>query len=260
MHTGDRLQDRQRRALVADGDNLARLLVSRHLISEGFTISECGDGREALDHIRESRFDLIVLDATLSSLDGIALSRAIRQGPTNSHAAVFIIATSDLESDKVLAFANGADDYVTKPLKVREFVARVNAVMRRAQRVPHQSTPSSIDRGEISLDPAKRQVLVRGRGVACSKQEFNVLYALASSPGIVFSREQLLARYWPTPADSPFPPSREALRRTRRRDNPGAAIRLVDPIVSRLRRKIERNPDTPRIIVTVWGIGYKFAE
>ncbi len=207
--------------------------MSRHLLSEGFDIGECGDGLEALRCITASRFDLIVLDGALSGLDGIALCRVIRQGSPNLRSAVFIVATSAAESDKVLALVNGADDYLTKPLRIREFLARVAAVMRRTERAADRSTLSPVERADVRLDPARRQVLVRGRAIACSKQEFDLLYALASSPGIVFSRDEL---------------------------RPGASIRLVDPIVSRLRRKIEREPDVPRMILTVWGVGYKFAE
>ena len=240
-----RLPDRRPRALIADGDHPTRLLVSRHLLSEGFDIVECRDGLEALERITSARFDLFVLDGALSSLDGIALCRAIRQGSPNPNSAVFIIAASSAESDTVLALGNGADDYLTKPLSIREFLARVSAVMRRTERASSLRAQGPVERGEIRLDPAKREVRICGREIACSKQEFDLLYALASSPGIVFSREELLAKYWPAFAG---------------RGKPGAAIRLVDPIVSRLRRKIEREPDAPQRIVTVWGVGYKFAE
>jgi len=227
-----RLPDRRPRALIADGDLPTRLLLSRHLVSEGFDIIECGDGRDALDQLVTSHFDLIVLDGALPNLDGIALCRAIRQGSTNPCSAVFIVAAS-----------------AAKPFSMREFLARVSAVMRRAARAGDGRPRDRIERPDIRLDPSKRQVHVRGRAVACSKQEFDLLYALACSPGTVFSREELLARHWPSFAASPL-----------RRDKPTAAIRLVDPIISRLRRKIEIDPDSPRVILTVWGVGYKVAE
>jgi DNA-binding response OmpR family regulator len=219
---------------------VTRPLISRHLLSEGFDVVECGDGRQALEHVTASRFELIVLDGALSGLDGIALCRAIRQGSANAGSAILIVSKSSAESDKVLALGNGADDYMTKPLSIREFLARVSAVMRRAHRVTDHNEKAAIDRPDIRLDPSRRQAVVRGSVVACSKQEFDLLYALASSPGIVFTREQLVARYW--------------------RGGPDADVRLVDPIISRLRRKIERDPDTPTLIITVWGSGYKFVE
>lgn len=241
------MPDQRSRALIADDDTQTRIVVSRHLFSEGFDIAECSDGREALECVTDSRFDLIVLGADLPTLDGIALCRAIRHGSVNRESAVFVIAASAAESDKVLAFANGADECMSKPLSIREFLARVSAVLRRAHRTSHRSADLSIERHGIRLDRAKRQVIVRGHAIACSKQEFDLLFALAASPGVVFSREELLARYWPASANATA-------------GKPEASVRLVDPIVSRLRRKIECEPDVPRVIVTVWGIGYKFAE
>jgi two-component system OmpR family response regulator/two-component system alkaline phosphatase synthesis response regulator PhoP len=255
------LPDRQSRALIADSDHSTRHLLSRHLLSEGFDIGECSDGREALDQLSRSRFDLVVLDSALGGLDGIALCRAIRQESANRHTAIFVIAASAAESDKVLALINGADDYLTKPLSIREFLARVSAVMRRTKRATEHDVKDPIDRSDIRLDPSKRQVLVRGRSVSCSKQEFDLLYALASSPGIVFSREELLARHWSTfAASSQFATVDKPDAATARAGKRDSSIRLVDPIISRLRRKIEREPDSPQMILTVWGIGYKFAE
>lgn len=228
-------------------------MLTRHLLSEGFDIGESSNGLEALQLLTTQRFDLIVLDGELEGLDGIALCRAIRQGSVNPNSAIFIVAASATEADRVLALVNGADDYLTTPLSIREFLARVAAVMRRAARLCERTAPTPIERADFRLDPARRQVLIRGRVIACSKQEFELLYALASSPGVVFSREQLLARHWPASAGS-------ALRHAAADRSPGTAVRLVDPIVSRLRRKIERVPDAPQMIITVWGVGYKFAE
>jgi DNA-binding response OmpR family regulator len=240
LHGGGRLPETQPRALIADADQPTRLLLSRHLHSDGFVIDECADGREALELLTADPFDLVVLDAALAGLDGIALCRAIRHGGANPDAAIFIVAGSAAETDKVLAFVNGADDYLTKPLGIREFLARVSAVMRRIERAAERRTRSAVRRADLALDPSRRQVVVRGQPITCSKQEFELLYALASSPGIVYSREQLVERHWPKGV---------------RKD-----VRLVDPIVSRLRRKIEQHADAPQMIVTVWGIGYKFAE
>jgi DNA-binding response OmpR family regulator len=234
------LPDRPPRALIADVDQPTRALLSHHLVSDGFTIDECVDGREALERLIASPFDLIVVDATLPRLDGIALCRAIRHGAANTEAAVFVVATSGAECDKVLALVNGADDYLTKPVGIREFLARVSAVMRRVEWTTARQVRTTLELADLRLDPSRRKVVVRGQGIACSKQEFELLYALASSPGIVFSREELLVRSWP---------------KNGRKD-----VRLVDPIVSRLRRKIEPQPHAPQMILTVWGIGYKFAD
>lgn len=228
------------RALIADGDLTTRLLVSRHLTSDGFRITECRDGREAFERISADQFDLIVLDAALPGLDGIALCRAIRQSPANCHAAIFVVGASAAEQDAVLALANGADDYLAKPPSIREFLARVSAVMRRTGRPTDGAALPPVHHRDLLLDPAKRDVVVRGARISCSRQEFDLLYGLASAPGIVFTRDDLLARHWPQGSEH--------------------GTRLVDPIVSRLRRKVERDPDNPELILTVWGVGYKFRE
>ena len=234
------LPDTRPRALIADGDLSTRLLLSHHLEIEGFKVDLCTDRRTTLDLLKESPFALVVLDAALPGLDGIGLCRTIRVGEVNSGAAIFVVAASSDESDKVTALTNGADDCVTKPVAIREFMARVSAVMRRASRHADRHAAGAVEHTDLRVDPLRRQVIVRGQDIGCSRQEFELLYALASSPGVVFSREELLARFWTHGGH---------------RD-----VRLVDPVVSRLRRKIERTPDRPRLILTVWGIGYKFSE
>ena len=241
------MPERRPRALIADADVATRQLLSRQLLADGFNVNECSTGRDALERLAVTHFDLVVLDGALAGLDGIALCRAVRQGSVNRNAAIFAIGDSPAESDKVLAFANGADDYITKPVSVREFLARVSAVMRRTSRLTTNGR-EPIQRAGLKLDPARRQVIIRELVVPCSKQEFDVIYELAASPGIVFSREDLLARHW-----SGVPQAHDGRLR---RD----AIRLVDPIISRLRRKLEERPDDPQLILTVWGIGYKFRD
>ena len=234
-----RLPERPR-ALIADGDRSTQRLLSQHLTSDGFSIDTCTDGREAFDRVASSPFDLIVLASALQGVDGIALCRVIRQGTINRNAAIIVVGASSNESETVLTLSNGADDYLTKPVGVREFLARVSSILRRARAAVDRTLQTHIERGEVTLDAARRITIVRGRKVPLSKQEFEVLRALASSPGIVFSRQELLMRHW-TRGDH-------------------ADVRLVDPIISRLRRKIELNPARPRLILTVWGVGYKFSE
>lgn len=212
--------------------------MSRHLQPGGFNIRECADGRATLECVTKIPYDLILLDAALPTIDSIALCRAIRHGLGNPHAGIIVIASSAVESDKVLSLVNGADDYVARSVGAREFRARVAAVMRRIRRAVDQSLLAPIDRGDLRLDPSRRQASVRGSVISCSKQEFELLYALATSPGIVFSRDELLTQYWPK----------------RRRPD----VRVIDSFVSRLRRRIERDPTSPQMLVTVRGIGYKF--
>ncbi len=187
-----------------------------------------------------SPFDVIVLASALPVVDGIALCRVIRQGTVNRDAAVIVVGGSANESETVLTLVSGADDYVTKPVGVREFLARVSSILRRARASREKPASTGIERGELVVDAARRETIVRGRRTRLSKQEFEILYELASAPGIVFSREDLLIRHW------------------ERGEHTDA--RLVDSIISRLRRKIEADSSRPRLILTVWGVGYKFAE
>lgn len=233
------LPDLRSAALVADRDPSTAQALTPPLAAGGFAIDACAHGRDALARATAAKYDLIVLDSALDGFDGLALCRAIRQGELNRTAAIVVVSERPTESDKILTLVCGADDYLPKPVNVKEFLARVAAVFRRAQASATWAR-DRIERADMSLDPARRQVVVRGKRVKCSKQEFDLLYHLAASPGIVFSREELFARHW-----SPRHASH---------------ARLVDPIVSRLRRKIEERPESPRLILTVWGVGYKFTE
>jgi two-component system OmpR family response regulator/two-component system alkaline phosphatase synthesis response regulator PhoP len=144
------------------------------------------------------------------------------------------------ESDTVLGLESGADDYLAKPFGVRELVARVNALTRRASGHAEDPPQQTISLHGVDLDLARRTVRVRGALVETTRQEFALLYTLASQPGIVFSRQRLLAKVW----------QRQAF----------VTDRSVDTLVKRVRRKIEVDPSTPRIVQTVWGDGYKFAD
>jgi two-component system, OmpR family, alkaline phosphatase synthesis response regulator PhoP len=194
-----------------------------------------------LDRTRAREYALIVLDVMLPGLDGITLCRSIRAQGSNRSTPLLMLTARDTESDKVLGLESGADDYLTKPFGVREFVARVSALMRRTQPASdaeeHGRTVATHD---LALDPAKRRVLVRGSEVELTKQEFDLLYLLATHPGIVFSREAMLQRVW--------------------HGDTFVTERTVDTVVSRLRRKIERDAQDPELLLTAWGVGYKFVD
>jgi two-component system, OmpR family, alkaline phosphatase synthesis response regulator PhoP len=144
----------------------------------------------------------------------------------------------------VLGLESGADDYVSKPFGVREMVARVGAILRRNERVdaPAAERPSArhVRSREVALDPERRETLIRGRRVELTRQEFDLLYPLAARPGIVFSRSALLTKVW---ADDTF-----------------VTERTVDTVISRLRRKVEHDAQNPELILTAWGVGYKFVD
>jgi two-component system OmpR family response regulator/two-component system alkaline phosphatase synthesis response regulator PhoP len=208
------------------------------------------DGHAALAALAQTRFDLVLLDLMLPGVDGVSVCRAMRRGGPNADTPVLMLTARREESDKVLGLESGADDYLAKPFGLRELVARVRALLRR----PRLSAASGFEPGPgqvsvndrpvslhgLEIDPARRRVRVRGVEVDLTAQEFRLLHLLASHPGIVFSREALLARVWP--------------------DQTYVTPRSVDTLVKRLRRRIETSPNEPSVILTVWGSGYKCAD
>jgi DNA-binding response OmpR family regulator len=235
-------QGAPRQLLIIEDEANIRDLVCMHLRSEGYACVPMADGREALALAKERPFDLVVLDLMLRGLDGLAICRAIRHEGVNREVPILMLTARREESDKVQGFESGADDYLTKPFSMKELTARVGALTRRVRRRfvdPLASAPAIIVRG-IELDPAKRAVRVRGAEVAVTPHEFRLLHDLASHSGIVFTRERLLAEVW----------HGEAF----------VTERSIDTLVRRLRCKIERDPSSPSLILTVWGEGYKFAN
>jgi len=232
-----------RRALIVEDEASIREIVRLHLSLAGFETDEAADGHAALDRLRTDRFDLVVLDVMLPGVDGVSLCRALRSGGPNRRAAVLMLTARDTEPEKVIGLESGADDYLTKPFGVREFMARVTAVLRRASGALSEREPAStgiVTSADVTLDPERRQARVRGDRVELTKQEFDILYLLASRRGIVFSRSALIAKVWG--------------------GDTYVTERTVDSVVSRLRRKIERDPNDPQMILTAWGVGYTFAD
>ena len=230
-----------RKVLVVEDEKNIRDLVCLHLGVEGYECVPIADGREAMMVASEKSFDLIILDLMLPGMDGVTITRAIRRHGPNRAAPILMLTARREEADKVMGLDSGADDYLTKPFGVRELVARAAALMRRA-RAPlaaaDDDRPISIR--DVELDPSRRGVRVRGRQIDVTRQEFNLLYVLASNPGIVFTRERLLSRVW--------------------QEQSFVTGRSVDTLVKRLRKKIEIDPADPQLILTVWGDGYKFAD
>jgi DNA-binding response OmpR family regulator len=230
------------RALVVEDEPNIRELISLHLGLEGLQVTTAVDGESALKLAGSDPFDVVVLDLMLPKIDGVTVCRAIRREGSNADVPILMLTAKREENDKVVGLESGADDYLTKPFGVRELVARVRALLRRprAQKTGTGSTAASIEAGPLRVDPSRRQVLVDGRAVDLTPHEFDVLYLLASSPGIVFTRDILLERVWTNDVH--------------------VTERSVDTLVKRLRQKIESNPAEPTLILTVWGTGYKFAE
>jgi DNA-binding response OmpR family regulator len=231
------------RVLVVEDEPNIRELVCLHLGHEGYACDGVGDGHEALKRAEGQRFDLMVLDVMIPGIDGLSVCRAVRNGRTNHDVPILMLTARREESEKVLGLESGADDYLTKPFGVRELVARARALLRRPRRA---ISAESSDGGApirvlgVEIDPDRRRVSVEGRAVDLTDQEFRLLHLLATHAGIVFSREALLAKIW--------------------RGDTFVTVRSVDTLVKRLRRRIEPDPAHPRFLITVWGVGYKFAD
>jgi DNA-binding response OmpR family regulator len=230
--------------LVVEDERNIRELVSLHLRLEEMNPMEAGDGQSGLQMAKSQAFDLVILDLMLPGLDGVTVCRAIRREPLNADTPILMLTARREESDKVVGLDSGADDYLTKPFGIRELMARVRALLRRGHvrqtRAASDAPLAPIEYRQINLDPARRRVLVDGREVELTFNEFELLYVLISMPGIVFSRESLLSRVW--------------------KDQTFVTVRSVDTLVKRLRKKIERHPADPSLILTVWGAGYKAAD
>jgi two-component system, OmpR family, response regulator ResD len=223
--------------LVVDDDPIVRDVLHRYLAREGFAVSSAADGQAALEAVAAARPDLILLDLMLPRIDGFEVFKRLRSA--GNPPAVIMLTARGQETDRVVGLDSGADDYVAKPFSPREVTARVRAVMRR-------SPPSAVDAeppvplraGDIEIDPAAREVLVRGEPVTLTPREFDLLLLFAERPRIVFSRLQLLDELWDVAYDGD--PS------------------TVTVHVRRLREKVEADPSHPRHLVTVWGAGYRF--
>jgi DNA-binding response OmpR family regulator len=220
--------------LVVDDEPVVRDVVVRYLERDGFRTLEAGDGDSARRLIEEEQPALVVLDVMLPGTDGLALCRWIRR---RGDLPVIMLTARGEESDRIVGLELGADDYVTKPFSPRELAARVRTVLRRA--APDRGADRVLTFGDLELDGGAREVRVAGERLHLTAKEFDLLFFLASNPGRVFSRDQLMSRIW----------GYEAALDTG----------TVTVHVRRLRAKIERDPTLPRHLETVWGVGYRFA-
>jgi DNA-binding response OmpR family regulator len=226
------------RILLVDDEQSVQTLLTYRLRKEGYEVIAASTGREALARFEEGQFDLVVLDVMLPEVDGFDVCRQLR---AKSSVPIIMLTAKAEELDKVLGLELGADDYITKPFSMREFRSRVKAVLRRANVPRNGDMPDEpLVNGELSVDLAKRQVDLRGAPIRLTYVEFEILSALARSPGRVFSRSMLLERLW---GDSSF------------RDP-----RTIDVHIRHLREKLERDPANPELIFTVRGVGYHFRD
>jgi len=219
--------------LVVDDERSIVQIARDYLEHAGFRVVTATDGVHALDAVRDQRPDLIVLDLGLPGLDGIEIARTVRR--TSAVPIIMLTARAD-ESDRLIGLELGADDYVTKPFSPRELVARVRAVLRRTA----ATSGDVVRRGDLSIDLARMKVERHDAAIDLTSTEFQLLATLARQPGRIFTRAQLL----------------DAVR--------GEAIdsfeRAIDTHIKNIRRKLEPRPHDPRYVLTVYGVGYKFAE
>jgi DNA-binding response OmpR family regulator len=220
------------RVLVVDDEPTVRDVVARYLERDGFIVKEVGDGDQVIDTADRFQPDLIVLDVMLPGRTGLEVLRDL-----NHRVPVILLTARTDESDRVLGLELGADDYVIKPFSPRELAARVRSVLRRANGSAQPVAALSFD--GLELNPSARELHVQGRAVALTAKEFDLLVYLATHPRQVFSRAQLLERVWDSSADYQDPAT-------------------VTVHVRRIRNKIEADPEQPRWIATVWGVGYRF--
>ncbi|MDN3654834.1 response regulator transcription factor [Ferruginibacter paludis] len=227
--------------IIEDDDSIVELL-SIHLKDLGCAVVAASNGMDGLQKTGAGSFDLIILDIMLPGLNGMEICRKIRQ--TDRHTPILMLTARSEEIDKVLGLETGADDYMTKPFSVREFLARVKVIFRRKEENPETPaviSPSSIIcRGTLEIDLDKRRVMLQQSRIDLSPKEFDLVALLAANPGKSYSRKQLLNLVW----GYDF----EGYEHT------------VNSHINRLRGKIEADITNPNFILTTWGIGYRFNE
>jgi two-component system, OmpR family, response regulator len=227
------------RILLVDDEQSIQTLLSFPLRKDGYEVVQATDGREALARFSETAFDLVVLDVMLPRVDGLEVCRRMR---ARSSVPIIMLTAKAEEIDKVLGLELGADDYITKPFSMREFRSRVKAALRRASMARREPSAGEepLEVHELRIDPAKRAVEVRGALVQTTYVELEILVALATSPGRVWTRDMLLTRIW---GDSAY------------RDP-----RTIDVHIRHLREKLERDAKDPEYLFTVRGVGYRFRD
>lgn len=230
-----------RRVLVVEDNRDIAELVRLHLADLGCEVRIAFDGAAGLAQAQAQAYDLVILDLMLPGLDGLEVCKRLRAGP--NYVPILMTTSKATELDRVLGLELGADDYLTKPFSIGELVARVKAIFRRVDAMAAAAAkpaPQSLSAGELSIDLDRRVVTLAGQAVELTAKEFDLLAHFAANPGRVFNRAQLLDKVWGY-------------------SNIGYE-HTVNSHINRLRAKIEQDPAKPRYILTVWSVGYKFAE
>ena len=233
--------DRKTSLLVVEDDENISTMINEHFSRVGYSVKTAEDGLAGVQAALNDHPDVVVLDLMLPKMDGLAVCREIREKAP--YIPILMLTAKDDVVDKVLGLEMGADDYITKPFSLRELEARIKSVLRRSRSVVATESAGDeapIIRGKLRIEPSKREVTVGERQVELTPKEFDLLRLFASNPGRVFPRKYLLEKIWDY--------SYEGYDRT------------IDSHINRLRAKIEENPENPQMVLTVWGIGYKFSD
>jgi two-component system alkaline phosphatase synthesis response regulator PhoP len=227
--------------LVVEDDENISSAISEYFSRAGYTVKTVEDGLMGVKAALDDPPDAVVLDLMLPKMDGLAVCRELREKV--NYLPILMLTAKDDVVDKVLGLEMGADDYITKPFSLRELEARIKSVLRRSRNVSNtdgSKDEAPIIRGRLRIDPARREVTIGERQVDLTPKEFDLLRLFAANPGRVFPRKYLLEKIWDY--------SYEGYDRT------------IDSHINRLRAKIEANPENPQMVLTVWGIGYKFSD
>ncbi len=228
-----------RNVLVVEDNKTISDLLEIHLKDLECKVTKIEDGLVALDKALNEQFDLIVLDIMLPSLDGIEICKEIRK--ENNYTPILMLTSKSEEIDKVIGLEMGADDYLTKPFSIREFIARVKAIFRRVSALAQENTNNNLlSFNGLIIEPNKRKVTVNNKVVKLTAKEFDLLFLLASNPGKIYSREQLLNIIWGYQYQG--------------------YDHTVNSHINRLRGKLEDDLSQPKYIITSWGVGYKFND
>jgi len=228
-----------RKVLIIEDDSEIANLVEIHLKDQNCEVTKREDGKSGLDLAINNFYDLIVLDIMLPELDGFEVCKEIRK--KDIHTPILMLTSKSEEMDKVLGLEFGADDYLTKPFSIREFIARVKAILRRVENLSKDDNPTkSLNFDELTVEIENRKVLLNDERVELTPKEFDLLLLMASHPGRSYSREQLLNQIWGYQFSG--------------------YDHTVNSHINRLRTKIEKDISNPKYILTTWGIGYRFND
>jgi len=226
-----------KKILLIDDDPVLLDTLRYRLTREGFLVITAEDGVAGLELARQEKPDLVVLDLMLPELDGFDVCRILRK---ESNLPILMLTARETETDKVVGLELGADDYLTKPFSLRELIARIRALIRRAGVSEAQETPPVLSAGGVQVDTARREVLIKGEPVALKPKEFDLLAYLIANKGLALSREQLMEKVWGYEYEG--------------------EARTIDVHIRWLRVRIEADPSHPQLIETVRGVGYRFRD